>query len=417
MKVLYRTELFKKKPSMAVKDLAKVGIHDLAMDIRGVCPSEELAFRSLASKKKKIDEILLSAEPSRLSELAADYISFCKKNEMVNSVALAPSIKAEHRADKKYENADELLDELIKGSIVLAGENGCKTLIVEAEEVCARNFRTYGRMAIETNLQILIKNVAGFYNGHYIRSYWSDADQLARIVDELNHEFDREVFGICFDIAEANLSTENMYDFITTLSKRIKAVIMTDNSGVFPSRQLPFTTIKSGSNTDWLNIIRGLRTVDFDGLMIMDFADSLNAIPIQLRSNYLTFAKEMADYLLWQLSMERMIKKYDKRVLFGAGNMCRAYMKCYGEEYPPLFTCDNNESLWGTKFEGLEIKNPEGLKKLPRNCAIFICNLYYDEIASQLHAMGISNPIEYFNDEYMPSFHFTRIDAETRKTL
>jgi hypothetical protein len=28
--------------------------------------------------------------------------------------------------------------------------------------------------------------------------------------------------------------------------------------------------------------------------------------------------------------------------------------------------------------------------------------------------MGVNNPIEYFNDEYMPSFYFGRLDAEKR---
>lgn len=85
-------------------------------------------------------------------------------------------------------------------------------------------------------------------------------------------------------------------------------------------------------------------------------------------------------------------------------------MKCYGEEFPPLFTCDNNRSRWGEHFEGLEIKPPEALKKLASDCAIFICNIYYREIEQQLRAMGIVNPIEYFNDEYMPSYYFDRLE-------
>ena len=89
--------------------------------------------------------------------------------------------------------------------------------------------------------------------------------------------------------------------------------------------------------------------------------------------------------------------------------MCRNYMKCYGEKYPPLFTCDNNPNMWGKEFCGLEIKSPEVLKEISSDCAIFICNVYYREIEKQLRTMGIRNSIEFFNDEYMPSFHFDRI--------
>ncbi len=78
-------------------------------------------------------------------------------------------------------------------------------------------------------------------------------------------------------------------------------------------------------------------------------------------------------------------------------------MKCYGEIYRPLFTCDNNQAKWGTMLDGLEIKDPEELRALPDTCAIFICNIYYEEIEQQLRGMGLPNPIERFSDEYLPS--------------
>lgn len=84
-------------------------------------------------------------------------------------------------------------------------------------------------------------------------------------------------------------------------------------------------------------------------------------------------------------------------------------MKCYGGKYPPRFTCDNNQALWDTDFCGLTVKNPSCLKELPEDCAIFICNIYYREIERQLRDMEIKNPIEFFNDEYMPSFYFDRL--------
>lgn len=108
--------------------------------------------------------------------------------------------------------------------------------------------------------------------------------------------------------------------------------------------------------------------------------------------------------------MENLLKGHKSVVLFGAGNMCRNYMKCYGEAYPPLYTCDNNPRLWGTTFNGLEVKAPESLKELPKDCVIFICNIYYREIERQLRDMGIENDIEFFNDEYMPSFYFDRLE-------
>ena len=107
--------------------------------------------------------------------------------------------------------------------------------------------------------------------------------------------------------------------------------------------------------------------------------------------------------------MEREMAKYPQRVLFGAGRMCRNYLLNYGEKYPPLFTCDNNPATWGTEVDGLPVKSPEELRKLPEDCAIFICNVYYREIETQLRDMGLPNPVAYFNDECPPKVVLEKI--------
>ena len=87
-------------------------------------------------------------------------------------------------------------------------------------------------------------------------------------------------------------------------------------------------------------------------------------------------------------------------------------MKCYGDEYPPLYTCDNDERLWNTEFCGLTVKAPEALRQLEPDTVILICNTFYREIEQQLRKMDLQNPIEYFNDEYMSSFYFDRLERE-----
>ncbi len=63
------------------------------------------------------------------------------------------------------------------------------------------------------------------------------------------------------------------------------------------------------------------------------------------------------------------------------------------------------------------VKDPESLRGLPENCAVFICNIYYREIEEQLRKMGVANPIEFFNDEYMPSFYFDRLEMKEMKEM
>lgn len=281
---------------------------------------------------------------------------------------------------------------------------------------------------VESNLSILLENQCKNVNGHYVRGFCSDEVEAVNFIDKLNNLAEEKYgqrivngeeipyFGFCMNTGTCNLCGQNMYDFVVTLGSRIKAVILRDCNGNQDTSMLPFTCVNDNtSQTDWLNLIRGLRKIRFDGELIMDFSDTAAAFSPILKPQLLVLAKSIADYFKWQIEIESLLDKYPSRVLFGAGNMCRNYMKNYGEKYPPLFTCDNNKKIWGQTFEGLEIKNPECLKDVPSDTAIFICNVFYREIEEQLRGMGLKNPIEYFNDEYMPSFHYNRIDTVTRK--
>lgn len=266
-----------------------------------------------------------------------------------------------------------------------------------------------------TGCSVLLRNQCEEMNGHYVRGEYADAAWAAQELDVLNQNKDKGLYGFCLDVGVCNLCGQNMYEYIAALGNRIKAVLIRENDGNTEGAMLPFFYAPSGgSQTDWLNLFRGLRKIEFDGVLVFDYKYSTSAFSKHLRSFLDELAHAVGEYFKWQIEQEKVLKQYTQRVLFGAGNMCRNYMKCYGEQFPPLFTCDNNKKLWGTQFEGLEVKNPEELRNIPKDCAIFVCNVYYKEITEQLRNMGIQNKIEYFNDEYMPSFYTGRLDVEGR---
>ena len=243
--------------------------------------------------------------------------------------------------------------------------------------------------------------------GHLVRGVCAEPFEAAEWVDRLNAEAGADTFGFCMDAGICNLCGNDMYEFAAMLGRRIKAVIVRDSDGHNDMAMLPFSL----AQTDWTGLIRGLREIGYDDELIVNFSGTANAFSPLLRPTLFRLGKETGDYFRWQIQLEQNLKKYGSIVLFGAGNMCRNYMKCYGEKYPPLFTCDNNPRLWGISFCGLEVKNPEALKELPEDCGVYICNVYYREIESQLKEMGVRN-IEYFNDEYMPTFYFDRLERE-----
>lgn len=78
-------------------------------------------------------------------------------------------------------------------------------------------------------------------------------------------------------------------------------------------------------------------------------------------------------------------------VIFGAGLMLEDYMKKYGKAHRPVFLVDNDQSKWGTRRRGIEIKSPRDILNISEEkLYLIICSVYYREIERQLNGMGIS---------------------------
>lgn len=406
-------------PKQGIGDIAGAGFEQMLLDLSAICPSTDFEYVGRLAHKRTTSRkaALLCEQPEKLHEHMTPLLDCCTAQHLRCSVTMAPCISR----NTKRDDLNGLIERLAQESIELSRQAGCKFVIVQPlfvgisdQDLWECNREYYLRLAEQAkkcDVQILLQNQCKDFNGHLIRGLCSDGRQAAQWVDALNEAAGEERFGFCMDVGVCNLCGQNMYDFILALGDRLKAVILRDNDGSNDSALLPFTSATNGrSRTDWLNLIRGLREIGFDGELIMDFHDTAAVFSPLLRPELLRMAKSVADYFAWQIGIENLLKKYPSRVLFGAGNMCRNYMKCYGEKYPPLFTCDNNRNIWETDFCGLTVKAPEALKALPKDCAVFICNIYYREIEAQLRQMGLENPIEFFNDEYMPSFYFDRVE-------
>ncbi|SHI37647.1 Sugar phosphate isomerase/epimerase [Anaerovibrio lipolyticus DSM 3074] len=397
-----------KRPRNGFNKFRQAGFDEIVLDFN--------MFTGGIALPKKRDEVL-----EHWREWMKNYMAEAQRQGLKSRMAFAPNFVKE----QKIPDMEAIKSDLVKECIEYAGEYGCKYIIVHPfegdslEDSISINrdfYLSLAECAQKADITILVVNGLRNLNGHFVRGFCSEPVQAVSFVDELNNKVGSEIFGFCLDAGLCNLVGQNMYDFVTTLGAHLKSLYLYENDGVHHNRMMPFFAANgAGSQFDWLNLIRGLRAIRFDGPAIMNFSTTLAAIPTLLRPSVWEFAHKVAKYLEWQVDMEAFLDKYSSRVLFGAGNMCRAYMKCYGEKYPPLYTCDNNSNVWGNEFCGLTIHNPEDLKALPADCAVFICNTYYDEIEQLLRDMGIKNPIERFNDEFMPSFHFTRLESDAWK--
>jgi len=341
-------------------------------------------------------------------------------------VASAPELRPGPKfkeAENEPERLRERLERMTLRAIETAGEHGCRKIIVrplvygiERPELAAVNrayFLRLAEAAEKADVTILLAPMPRYLSGHYLRGMLSSGRTMREAVDALNAAAGDGRFGCCLDMQAAGACGQDMYDFIRETGPRLQAVLLTDTDGNGRMQLLPYTLVEEGRYlTDWLGVIRGLRSINFDGLLVLALRDTAGGCPPLLRPTLLQLAKKTGSYLSWQIGMEQELAKYPQRVLFGAGRMCRNYLLNYGEAYPPLFTCDNNPATWGTEVDGLPVKSPEELRNLPEDCAIFICNVFYREIEAQLREMGLPNPVAYFNDECPPKVVLEKIEKK-----
>lgn len=396
------------RPKQGLNDLKQAGFQSVLWDISSLTPGKELKRYEKKFREEEFTNQLLRGE------------------EELRNLSLPVVAVRTPKLDLDTARTDlwGKMKELTKQSIAVSERLHVKNILVqpifsgvEREELWETNSAYFLELLECTEQEdtvLLLENQCRNQNGHLIRGLWSDPVEALDWIERLNSLAGAERFGFCMNVGSYSICGMNVTEIPVILKKYLKLVIISDGDGQEEGAMLPYTVLsKEQSPTDYLGLIRGLRSIHYDGELVLDFSGTAMVCPPLLRPQMLAFAKATSDYLLWQIGMEQGLKKYQRFVLFGAGNMCRNFMKCYGEQYPPLFTCDNNPATWGTEFCGLEVKNPEELRNLPKDTVVVICNIYYREIEAQLRELGVEN-MERFNDEYLPSFYFDRMDRINR---
>ena len=413
------------KPAQSIRELRTVGIDGIMFDFSVFCSAQ-----SLLNLKERIEKAERAGEEKPKWKPEETKIYYQKVTEAFAASDFLPSIARLPFTDvwtrletpEKCRELNELTLRINEDCIIAAETLGCTHVIVQPLfagvergqewEVNRKFYLTLAKVCRKAYTKLLLVNQCGNQNGHLVRGICSEGAQAASWIDDLNKEAGTERFGFCLDTGTCNLCGQNMQSMAAAVGSRIQAVILTENDGQRQAKMLPFTNVyRRRSAMDWLGAVRGLRELSYDGYLILETTDTTAAFSPLLQPYLYPLYKAVLDYFEMQIGIERDLKKYERVALFGAGNMCRNYMKCYGKKYPPLFTCDNNPKLWGTEFEGLEVKDPKELNNLPENSGVIICNIFYREIEEQLRSMGITD-IGRFNDEYMPSFYFYRLKRE-----
>lgn len=384
------------KPKECIKGLLEVGVKGIMLDLGRT-------YSSFVLENYGLREFDIQT----VKKVADSFLEECKKSPLILDVVRAPHLKWE----TKRTDMNALMLQIGKDSIETCKKANAKNIVIQPlfagiakQDMWKENhcyYKELGKIAQENDICILLENQCVYKGERFVQGTCSSPFEASEWIDTLNKEFGDEVFGFCLDTCAGTLCRQDVGVMAFEMGDRLKAVLLRESDRFHEMSGLPFMGRgKDGDCTDWFGIMKGLRKIDFDGTLILDAGDTLRNLSHLLHPYLYPLMRSVADYIGWQVELEKRIKRHSQRVLFGAGNMCRNYMEYYGEKYPPLFICDNNPKLWGTRIYGIEIKSPKVLKTLSKDCGVIICNVFYQEIAKQLREMGIEQ-IETFSDEYL----------------
>ncbi len=82
------------------------------------------------------------------------------------------------------------------------------------------------KKAGEAGITILIVNQVEDLSGHLVRNELCEPQAAAELIDRLNHDAGRNVFGFCLDTGVCNICGNDIQCFVNTLGDRLKAVVV-----------------------------------------------------------------------------------------------------------------------------------------------------------------------------------------------
>lgn len=159
-------------------------------------------------------------------------------------------------------------------------------------------------IAKELGITICMENIYTNMGNHIMEGPCCDVRKAVVRIDQMNERYGAEVLGFCFDTGHANLIGIDMEDFITTLGSRLKVLHIHDNDGIGDLHQIPFTFTKSRENvssTDWNGFIRGLRNIQFNGVLSFETAPVLSSFPQKMKQDVLRFIAGIGDYFAGEI--------------------------------------------------------------------------------------------------------------------
>lgn len=274
------------------------------------CGFEAVDFSFNAMYRKTFDENTMTSFFDQSIEELYAYYEPLKKAILENGI----SIPQAHSIFPVYRLEDEARTEynikVTEKQIAICEYLGCKALVVHSataqdlhkEEEREINLNLYRRLipaAKKHGVKICLENLFEMWDCDCFEGTCSNVDEACWYIDTLNAEAGEELFGFCLDVGHAVLTGANLYQYITTLGKRLTVLHIQDNDGNSDGHMIPLTQLERRGKRlriDWEKFIRGLKEIGYEGPLCFETARGIDVLPPELRKDGLQFISAIGRY-------------------------------------------------------------------------------------------------------------------------
>lgn len=209
---------------------------------------------------------------------------------------LDPSSVADH----------EYTEEMVRRSIMAAGELGVKATVIHAGTHLGDNdykkilkdnveyLKPHVELAAKYGMKIAVENLfdkmdpsRGFRRDRYM----ARTDEVIELCDALSENYDN--VGICWDFGHANEMGLNQPQALNMIGSRLIAVHVQDNYGVIDDHLLPYH-----GTVVWEPIMETLKKINYQGVFAYETHKATMRVPEAVIDALLTYSLQLGNYLI-----------------------------------------------------------------------------------------------------------------------
>lgn len=201
--------------------------------------------------------------------------------------------------------SDDMVMSSIKGCIRVAGQIGCKYVIVHPaflsyekqlspQDEWDVNIARYSELipyARENNVVVCLENMFTGYKGKIYAACCAEMSMANRYIDALNEIAGEKLFGFCLDVGHALLVGKEIYNAIMEIGPNLVALHTHDNDGKNDQHIAPYMGVM-----DWDRFVKGLRDAGYRNALSFETFNAIQVVDKELAQpvlNYIAAAGKM----------------------------------------------------------------------------------------------------------------------------